>query len=173
VKTMRMRDEPPGGVPVAGGRQVPVGDPNERRWPLEGSLLRLGAGFFFMVLAPVLIAAVGAPASLYLTLVVVVEVVSVGLGCLFAVRRVARYLRVPSFTEFDGLIIKKWDYEHNEVTYYCVAIDDGQRPAAWAFMVSRQLYLALPPGMRVHVLMNERRNRPIRVEVAESQDAVG
>jgi hypothetical protein len=69
-------------------------------------------------------------------------VVSIGLGCLFAVRRFARYL-------------------------------DGQRPAAWAFMVSRELYLALRPGLRVHVQMNERRNRPIQVEVTEPPDTAG
>jgi hypothetical protein len=170
---MRMRDEPPGGALVPGGRQVPVGDPDERAWPLESSLVRVGAGVFFAVLAPVLIAAAGPPASLFITLVVAVQVASVGLGCLFAVRRFARYLRVPRFTEFDGLVINQWNYERNEVTYYCVAIDDGQRPAAWAFMVSYELYLALGTGMRVHVQMNERRNRPIRVEVAEPRDAVG
>lgn len=166
-----MGDEPPGGVPR--GRQVPAGDPDERPWPLETSLVRVGAGFFFGVLAPVLIAAVGVPAYLYPTLVVGAGVASVGLGCLFAGRRLARYLRVPCFTEFDGLVIEQWYRERNEVTQYCVAIDDGQRPTAWAFMVSRQLYLALRPGMRVHVQMNERRNRPIRVEVMEPQDAVG
>ena len=168
-----MDDEPPGGVPVPRRRQVPAGDPDERPWPLEVSLVRVGAGFFFAVLAPVLIAAVGAPGYLYPTLVVVVGVASVGLGCLFAVRRLGRYLRVPRFAEFDGLVIEQWHRERNEVTQYCVAIDDGKRPTAWAFMVSRQLYLALRPGMRVHVQMNERRNRPIRVEVVEAWDAVG
>jgi hypothetical protein len=167
---MRMPDELPGGVPVLGGSHVPVGDPDERRWPLEVSLARLGVGFFFAVLAPVLIAAAGAPSSLYPTLVVVVGVVSVGLGCLFAVRRVARFQRVPRFTQFDGLVIKHWNYERNEVTQYCVAIDDGQRPTAWAFKVSRQLYLALRPGLRVHVQMNERHNTPIRVDVVEPRD---
>jgi hypothetical protein len=124
----------------------------------------VGAGFFFAVLAPVFVAAVGAPASLNVTLVVVGGVASVGLGCLFAVRRVARYLRVPRFAEFDGVVIGQWDRERDEVTEYCVAIDDGQRPTAWAFMVSSELYLALRPGMRVHVEIDERRNRPIRVE---------
>ncbi len=89
------------------------------------------------------------------------------------VRRLARYLRVLRFAEFDGLVIEQWHRERNEVTEYCVAIDDGQRPTAWAFMVSRQLYLALRPGLRVHVQMNERRNRPIRVEVVEPWDVVG
>jgi hypothetical protein len=131
---------------------------------LEGSLARVGGGFFFAVLAPVFVAAVGAPASLQVTLVVLVGVASVGLGCLFAVRRVTRYLRVPRFAQFDGVVIGQWDRERNEVTEYCVAIDDGQRPAAWAFMVSRELYLALRPGMRVHVEIDERHNRPIRVE---------
>jgi hypothetical protein len=133
----------------------------------------VGAGFFFAVLAPVLIAAVGAPDSLYPALAVAAGLASVGLGCLCAARRLTRYLRVPRFAEFDGLVIGQWHRERNEVTQYCVAIDDGQRPTAWAFMVSRQLYLALAPGMWAHVQMNERRNRPIRVEVAEPRDAAG
>jgi hypothetical protein len=97
-----------------------------------GLAWEIGGRLLFAVLAPVLIAAVGAPSSLYPTLVVVVGVVSVGLGCLFAVRRVARFQRVPRFTEFDGLVIKQWNYERNEVTQYCVAIDDGQRPTWWS-----------------------------------------
>jgi hypothetical protein len=168
---MRMRDESPGGVPVAGGRQVPVGDPNERRFPLEFSLLRLGAGFLVAFLIPVLLGAAGAPGS-FLPLVLVLDVASVGLGLLFAVRRAARYFQIPSFTEFNGLIVRQWNYEQNEVTYYCVAVDDWQRPTAWAFMVRRELYLALRPGMRVHVQMNERRNKPIRVDVTGPSDAV-
>ena len=165
-----MGDEPPGGVPVPRGR-VPTGDPGERAWPLESSLARVGVGFFFAVLAPVLIAAVDAPAFPYGTLVVGAGVASIGLGCLFAVRRLARYLRVPRFAEFDGLVIGQWDRDRGEETQYCVAIDDGQRPAAWAFLVSRELYLALRPGMRVHVQVNERRNRPISVQAAEPPDA--
>jgi len=167
VRMMRMGDEPLGGVSVSRERQVPAGDPAERRWPLEVSLARVGAGLFFAVLAQVLIAAAGGPASQNPTLVVVAGVACVGLGCLFAVRRVARYLRIPRFAEFDGLVTELWHRERNEVTEYCVAIDDGRRPAAWAFMVSDEQYLALRPGMRVHVEINERRNRPIRVEVAE------
>jgi hypothetical protein len=163
---MRMRDDSPGSAAVPGGRGVPVGEPDERRPPLEFALLRLGAGFFFAVLSPVFLAAAGAPNSLYPALVIVVDVTSIGLGLLFAVRRFARYLRIPRCTEFDGLVIQQWNRERNEVTEYCVAIDDGQRPAAWTFMISRQLYLALRPGMRVHVQMNERRNKPIRVDVA-------
>ena len=42
---------------------------------------------------------------------------------------------------------------------------------AWAFLVSRELYLALRPGMRVHVQVNERRNRPLSVQAAEPPDA--
>ena len=91
-----MGDEPSGGVPVPCGR-VPAGDPGERAWPLESSLARVGVGFFFAVLAPVLIAAVDAPAFPYGTLVVGAGVASVVLGCLFAVRRLVRYLRVPQF----------------------------------------------------------------------------
>jgi hypothetical protein len=170
---MRMGDAPVGGGGVPGGRQVPAGDPGERRWPWESALVRVGAGFFFAVLAPVLSAAAGAPGALSGGLAVGAGVASVGLGCLFAGRRLARYLRVPRLAEFDGVVTGQWHRERNEVTSYCVAVDDGQRPTAWAFLVSRELYLALRPGMRVHVQINERRNRAIRVEAAEPPDAAG
>lgn len=83
--------------------------------------------------------------------------------------RPAFWSRLPSFAEFDGQVIRQWIIKGDDdsPSFNCVAVDDGTSMRAWAFYVSAAQYSALVPGTFVHVRVNPRRNRPLRIEPTE------
>jgi hypothetical protein len=145
-------------------RQIPVGDPGERPWPVQYPFLSVMFSVFLAVVAQLVLAVVIAQTAVRDVLGAVVAVAIIAGGALLAVRRISRYVRVPRFTEFDGQVIAQWHQFAHDDTEYCVAIDDGQRPTAWAFILPRDQQSVLTPGTVVHVQVNERRNKPKSIQ---------
>jgi hypothetical protein len=90
-------------------------------------------------------------------------------GAVLVSRGLARWSRLPSFTEFDGQVIRQWIVKGDDESpsHNCVAVDDGTSTRAWAFSISAAQYRALAPGTFVHVRVNPRRNRPLSIEPTE------
>ena len=90
-------------------------------------------------------------------------------GVLLVSRGIARWVRLPSFAEFDGQVIRQWIIEGDDESpsLNCVAIDAGTSTRAWAFSISAAQYRMLSPGTFVHVRANPRRNRPLSIQPTE------
>jgi hypothetical protein len=78
---------------------------------------------------------------------------SAALG-LAGVRAVARWLALPAEVSFTGQVIARWIEEESgsgenssTVTYWCLALDDGQR--AWTFDVGQAAFAQFPLGARI------------------------
>jgi hypothetical protein len=70
------------------------------------------------------------------------------------VRAVARWLALPAEVSFDGQVIARWIEESsdgsensNTVTYWCLALDDGER--SWTFDVGQAAFADFALGARV------------------------
>ena len=70
------------------------------------------------------------------------------------VRAVARWLALPAEVTFAGQVIARWIEESSgsgenssTVTYWCLALDDGQR--AWTFDVGQPAFGQFPLGARI------------------------
>ena len=70
------------------------------------------------------------------------------------VQSVARWLPLPAEVNFVGQVIARWVEEESDsgensrtVTYWCLALDDGQR--AWTFDVGQAAFGQFPLGARV------------------------
>lgn len=94
------------------------------------------------------------------------------LGCLVAnaaltSRAIARYAHLPTFAEFDGLVIRQWqagtEKSEDGISYFA-AIDDGTSPQAWAFPVTESGYGSMPPGTLVRVRVNPRMHKLLGIE---------
>jgi len=90
-------------------------------------------------------------------------------GVLLVSRGIARWVRLPSFAEFDGQVIRQWIIEGDDESpsRNCVAIDAGTNTRAWAFSVSAAQYRMLTPGTFVHARVNPRRNSPLSIQPTE------
>ena len=80
------------------------------------------------------------------------------------VRAVARWLALPAEVSFDGQVIARWIEESsdsgensNTVTYWCLALDDGQR--AWTFDVGQAAFGQFPLGARIRARIAPRSMR--------------
>jgi hypothetical protein len=80
------------------------------------------------------------------------------------VRAVARWLALPAEVSFAGQVIARWVEEEsdggensNTVTYWCVALDDGQR--TWTFDVGQAAFGQFPLGARVRARIAPRSMR--------------
>jgi hypothetical protein len=70
-----------------------------------------------------------------------------------------RASRRPRFAEFDGQVLKRWtQYDGENGTDYCIAIDDGVSQRAWALVVDSKTYADAKAGTLVHVQVDPRRN---------------
>src|SRR6516165_8848215 len=149
-------------------RKVSIGSPLEI--PLLGMAVAIYCFFMFPVLSVSAILGFGG---------VVHGAAGVGLracalaavtgGVLLVSRGIARWVRLPSFAEFDGQVIRQWIIEGDDESpsSNCVAIDAGTSTRAWAFSVSAAQYRMLTPGTFVHVRANPRRNRPLSIQPTE------
>ncbi len=88
---------------------------------------------------------------------------SVALG-ITGVRAVARWLALPAEVSFAGQVIARWIEESsdsgensNTVTYWCLALDDGQR--AWTFDVGQAAFGQFPLGARIRARIAPRSMR--------------
>ena len=139
-------------------RQVTTGDPGERTWPGSAGLLALVCiiavpGIPLLAVLGYLLAGGADGAVFGVVTGIAVETVLIS-------GAVARWTRVPDFTEFDGQVIRQWETTDGEggTTRY-VAIDDGIRPKAWSFIVNDGAFRQLTPGTPVHAQVNPRRNK--------------
>ncbi len=80
------------------------------------------------------------------------------------VRAVARWLALPAEVSFDGQVIARWTEEgsdggenSNTVTYWCLALDDGER--AWTFDVGQAALRRFPLGARIRARIAPRSMR--------------
>jgi hypothetical protein len=147
-------------------RRIPIGVPGSRKldWTILAWMIMASTTISVIVLRmlPVLIGSARGSVE-----AAAVAVALIGGSTFYVTGKIARYNRIPRFTEFDGQVMKQWERSNGEDTDYCVAIDDGRRPSAWAFIVEHATHLQLTPGMLVHVQVNERRNIPISIQVVE------
>lgn len=146
-------------------RLVPIGSIGERMWPGIS-----GGAFTVMVLllipgVPVFgivgfVQAGGHGAELGVLAAIAADVA-------LTARAIARFSHLPQFAEFDGLVIRQWqtgsENDEDGVSYFA-AIDDGTSPQAWAFPVSESSYNSMPPGTLVHVRVNPRMHKLLRIE---------
>jgi hypothetical protein len=80
------------------------------------------------------------------------------------VRAVARWLALPTELSFEGQVIARWTEEgsdggenSNTVTYWCLALDDGER--AWTFDVGQAAFGRFPLGARIRARIGPRSMR--------------
>ena len=82
----------------------------------------------------------------------------------------SRYQSKPSFAEFDGLVLEAWietvTDENSSSDIPHIAIDDGVRDRAWAFVVSREQYAVGIPGTVVHATVSPRRGALLDIRPA-------
>jgi hypothetical protein len=86
-------------------------------------------------------------------------------------RAVARWLALPAEVSFDGQVIARWIEEGSDggensstVTYWCLALDDGQR--AWTFDVGRAAFGQFPLGARIRARIAPRSMRLLDLALA-------
>jgi hypothetical protein len=87
------------------------------------------------------------------------------------VRAVGRWLALPAEVSFAGRVIARWIEEEsdsgensNTVTYWCLALDDGQR--AWTFDVGRAAFGQFPLGARIRARIAPRSMRLLDLAMA-------
>jgi hypothetical protein len=142
-------------------RQIRIGDPEPRTWVQAGGKGLWGLALTMLALLPV---------TLVAALLAHGELRAAALGVMACDAILCTYLltgnaRTPSTAEFDGQVIEAWtetevDQERDLLaTYPCLAIDDGVRDIAWAFVVTDEQYRRFTPGTLVHAWVNPRRNR--------------
>jgi len=95
---------------------------------------------------------------------------SVALG-VAGVRAVGRWLALPAEVTFVGQVIARWIEEEsdsgensNTVTYWCLALDDGQR--AWTFDVGQAAFGQFPLGARIRARIAPRSMRLLDLAMA-------
>jgi hypothetical protein len=95
---------------------------------------------------------------------------SVALG-VAGVRAVGRWLALPAEVTFVGQVIARWIEEEsdsgensNSVTYWCLALDDGQR--AWTFDVGQAAFGQFPLGARIRARTAPRSMRLLDLAMA-------
>jgi hypothetical protein len=87
------------------------------------------------------------------------------------VRSLAGWLPLPAEVNFVGLVIARWIEEEsgsgensNTVTYWCLALDDGQR--AWTFDVGQAAFAQFPLGARIRARIAPRSMRLLDLATA-------
>jgi len=87
------------------------------------------------------------------------------------VRAVRRWLALPAEVTFVGQVIARWIEEgsdggenSNTVTYWCLALDDGQR--AWTFDVGQAAFGQFPLGSRIRARIAPRSMRLLDLAMA-------
>lgn len=142
-------------------RQITISDPQPR------SFLQAGGSALFL-LAIVLAAVL--PPTLATVLLAHGEIQAAALGVLacdvaIALLLLTKNSGIPVLAEFDGRVIEAWIEEVSSggensttSTRLCLAIDDGVRDQAWAFVVSDEQYRRFAPGTVVHARVNPRGN---------------
>jgi len=95
---------------------------------------------------------------------------SVALG-VAGVRAVARWLGLPAEVSFVGQVIARWIEEESDsgensstVTYWCLALDDGQR--AWTFDVGQGAFGQFPLGAGIRARIAPRSMRLLDLAMA-------
>jgi hypothetical protein len=84
-----------------------------------------------------------------------------------AAKAVAKWSHLPTFAEFDGLVLRQWqvgDEKSDDGIEYFVAVDDGTSAHAWAFSVDSSAFAKLPPGTLAHAKVNPRLNKLIEIQ---------
>jgi hypothetical protein len=91
-------------------------------------------------------------------------------------RSVARWLPLPAEMSFAGQVIARWTEEESDggenggtVTYWCLALDDGQR--AWTFDVGRAAFGQFPLGARIQARIAPRSMRLLDLAMAGAEGA--
>ncbi len=140
-------------------RHITIAHPEPRSWLQAGGTGLWALALFLLALLPVSVGtALLAGGELRAAAFGVVAADAVLSACLLT-----KNAGIPSFAEFDGQVIEAWtelDAEDNATaTYPCLAIDDGLRDRAWAFVVSAEQYRRFTPGTLVHARVNPRTNR--------------
>jgi hypothetical protein len=148
-----------------GWRLVTIGDVTERTWPgLTGGAC--SAVFLLAMPGLPILGVLGAVFAGGLRGAELGVALGLALDAAVLARGVAPWLRLPTFAEFDGMILRQWETagsEDESATYY-VAIDDGVRPQAWAFQVASGVFGQLTPGTLAHVRVNPRLNKLLGIQ---------
>jgi hypothetical protein len=151
-------------------RLVTVGNPAPRVWP---GLTRRAAGALYVITLP---------GAVVLTIITTLAGLGFKTGLLAAlaldvvvfIAATAPWLRLPVRAEFEGQVLRQWDIsgdDDEKPWSFCVAIDDGTNPQAWALTVTGHDPATLTPGTVVHVTVNPRLNKvrainPVRPAVS-------